>query len=199
MTTSHTIPTLAAAVLGAAAALLAALQPTQLAALCNRRSWLRCNRRRWLRCNPRRLPRGRPRRRPARFSFAPRRSPPTSASATPSSPGDVNGDGRTDILAISGTDLVWFQAPTWEKHVILAGRRDHRRQRDDRRRTTSTATGGSTSRSAPAGPGRTPARCSGSGRTHPAPLRRGRCSRSPPSRRCTGSGGRMSTATGSWS
>src|SRR5687768_9154121 len=34
-------------------------------------------------------------------------------------PGDVNADGRTDILAISGTELVWFQAPTWEKHVIL--------------------------------------------------------------------------------
>ena len=35
-------------------------------------------------------------------------------------PGDVNGDKRIDILAISGTDLVWFQAPTWEKNVILA-------------------------------------------------------------------------------
>jgi hypothetical protein len=34
-------------------------------------------------------------------------------------PGDVNGDGHTDILAISGTDLVWFQAPTWERNVIL--------------------------------------------------------------------------------
>ena len=34
--------------------------------------------------------------------------------------GDVNGDGRTDILAINATDLVWFQAPSWEKHVILA-------------------------------------------------------------------------------
>jgi hypothetical protein len=34
-------------------------------------------------------------------------------------PGDVNGDGRTDILAINGTDLVWFKAPTWEKTVIL--------------------------------------------------------------------------------
>jgi DNA-binding HxlR family transcriptional regulator len=33
--------------------------------------------------------------------------------------GDVNGDRRTDILAISGTELVWFEAPTWEKHVIL--------------------------------------------------------------------------------
>jgi hypothetical protein len=35
-------------------------------------------------------------------------------------PGDVNGDGKTDILAISGTDLVWFKAPTWEKTVILS-------------------------------------------------------------------------------
>ena len=34
-------------------------------------------------------------------------------------PGDVNGDGRTDILAISGTELVWFKAPSWEKTVIL--------------------------------------------------------------------------------
>jgi hypothetical protein len=34
-------------------------------------------------------------------------------------PGDVNGDGRTDILAINGTDLVWFKAPAWEKSVIL--------------------------------------------------------------------------------
>jgi FG-GAP-like repeat len=33
--------------------------------------------------------------------------------------GDVNGDKLTDILAISGTELVWFQAPTWEKNVIL--------------------------------------------------------------------------------
>jgi hypothetical protein len=34
--------------------------------------------------------------------------------------GDVNGDKKTDIIAISGTDLVWFQAPGWEKQVILA-------------------------------------------------------------------------------
>jgi hypothetical protein len=34
-------------------------------------------------------------------------------------PGDVDGDGRTDILAINATDLVWFRAPTWEKNVIL--------------------------------------------------------------------------------
>jgi hypothetical protein len=34
-------------------------------------------------------------------------------------PGDVNGDKRTDILAISGTELVWFQAPAWDKRVIL--------------------------------------------------------------------------------
>ena len=34
-------------------------------------------------------------------------------------PGDVNSDGRTDILAISGTEVVWFKAPTWEKTLIL--------------------------------------------------------------------------------
>jgi FG-GAP-like repeat len=34
-------------------------------------------------------------------------------------PGDVDGDKRMDILAISGTELVWFQAPTWEKKIIL--------------------------------------------------------------------------------
>ena len=34
--------------------------------------------------------------------------------------GDVNGDGLTDILALNATDLVWFQAPTWRKHVILS-------------------------------------------------------------------------------
>lgn len=34
-------------------------------------------------------------------------------------PGDVNGDKKMDILAISGTELVWFQAPNWEKTVIL--------------------------------------------------------------------------------
>ncbi|HVR70344.1 MAG TPA: VCBS repeat-containing protein, partial [Vicinamibacteria bacterium] len=34
-------------------------------------------------------------------------------------PGDVDGDGRTDILAINGTELVWFRAPTWERRVIL--------------------------------------------------------------------------------
>ena len=35
--------------------------------------------------------------------------------------GDVNGDKRTDVVAISGTDLVWFEAPTWQKQVILSG------------------------------------------------------------------------------
>ena len=45
--------------------------------------------------------------------------------------GDVNGDGAADIVAISGTDLVWFNgpdpkrgassAPAWQKHVILSG------------------------------------------------------------------------------
>lgn len=34
-------------------------------------------------------------------------------------PGDVDGDKRVDILAISGTELAWFRAPGWEKTVIL--------------------------------------------------------------------------------
>ena len=34
---------------------------------------------------------------------------------------DVNGDKRLDVLAINATDLVWFEAPTWQKHVMLAG------------------------------------------------------------------------------
>ena len=35
--------------------------------------------------------------------------------------GDVNGDKRPDVVAISGTDLVWFTGPKWEKQVILSG------------------------------------------------------------------------------
>ena len=34
-------------------------------------------------------------------------------------PGDVDGDRQTDIVAISGTELVWFKAPSWEKQTIL--------------------------------------------------------------------------------
>jgi hypothetical protein len=35
--------------------------------------------------------------------------------------GDVNADGRTDVVAISGTDLVWFEAPKFQKQIILSG------------------------------------------------------------------------------
>jgi hypothetical protein len=35
--------------------------------------------------------------------------------------GDVNGDGRMDVVAINATDLVWFEAPSWQKRVILTG------------------------------------------------------------------------------
>jgi hypothetical protein len=35
--------------------------------------------------------------------------------------GDVNGDGRTDVLAINATDLVWFEAPGWQKKVMISG------------------------------------------------------------------------------
>jgi hypothetical protein len=32
---------------------------------------------------------------------------------------DVNGDHKPDIVAINPTQVVWFENPTWEKHVIL--------------------------------------------------------------------------------
>ncbi len=35
--------------------------------------------------------------------------------------GDINNDGRTDVVAISGTDIVWFEAPKFEKRIILSG------------------------------------------------------------------------------
>jgi hypothetical protein len=35
--------------------------------------------------------------------------------------GDVNGDKRDDVVAISGTDLVWFEAPGFQKKVALSG------------------------------------------------------------------------------
>src|SRR5580765_1096794 len=34
---------------------------------------------------------------------------------------DVNGDHKPDIVAINPTQVVWFENPTWEKHVILDG------------------------------------------------------------------------------
>ena len=34
---------------------------------------------------------------------------------------DVNGDRKPDILAISGTQLVWFENPSWQAHVVLDG------------------------------------------------------------------------------
>ena len=33
--------------------------------------------------------------------------------------GDINGDGRVDVVAISGTELAWFENPTWQKHTAL--------------------------------------------------------------------------------
>ena len=32
--------------------------------------------------------------------------------------GDVNGDGKTDIVAISATQLMWFENPSWVRHVV---------------------------------------------------------------------------------
>ncbi|MBM3814548.1 MAG: VCBS repeat-containing protein [Acidimicrobiia bacterium] len=34
---------------------------------------------------------------------------------------DVNGDGRTDVVAINPTQVAWFENPSWTKHVILDG------------------------------------------------------------------------------
>src|SRR6266581_2337980 len=34
---------------------------------------------------------------------------------------DINNDGKPDIVAINPTQVVWFENPTWEKHVILDG------------------------------------------------------------------------------
>jgi hypothetical protein len=32
---------------------------------------------------------------------------------------DVNGDGKPDIVAINNTQLLWFENPTWVKHVVV--------------------------------------------------------------------------------
>ena len=34
---------------------------------------------------------------------------------------DMNGDQRTDVVAISGTQLVWYENPSWREHVLLEG------------------------------------------------------------------------------
>lgn len=34
---------------------------------------------------------------------------------------DINGDGKEDIVAINPMQVVWFENPTWRKHVILDG------------------------------------------------------------------------------
>jgi hypothetical protein len=36
--------------------------------------------------------------------------------------GDVNGDRRPDIVAINGTQLVWFENPSWQMHVVVDGK-----------------------------------------------------------------------------
>ncbi len=34
---------------------------------------------------------------------------------------DMNGDRRLDVVAISGTQLTWYENPTWREHVLLEG------------------------------------------------------------------------------
>ena len=38
-------------------------------------------------------------------------------------PLDVNRDGRTDLVALGQgmAELVWFEAPDWERHVLASG------------------------------------------------------------------------------
>jgi len=39
---------------------------------------------------------------------------------------DLNSDGKPDIIALAAglPDLVWYENPTWERHVIVSGRKD---------------------------------------------------------------------------
>ena len=34
---------------------------------------------------------------------------------------DINGDGKPDVVAINPTQVVWYENPTWDKHIILDG------------------------------------------------------------------------------
>ncbi len=34
---------------------------------------------------------------------------------------DMNADGRPDVVAISGTQVTWYENPTWREHVLLEG------------------------------------------------------------------------------
>ncbi len=37
---------------------------------------------------------------------------------------DVDGDKKTDVVALTEDSVLWYQNPTWEKHVILRGKTD---------------------------------------------------------------------------
>ena len=108
--------------------------------------------------------------------------------------GDVNGDRLTDVIAISGTDLVWFQAPKFEKRVMLSGATP----KDNVCLALEDIDGDGTSRSAPAGSRvirPAAVRCTGCGRAGPQVSLPGSCFRSPRSQRCTASGGPRWMAT----
>jgi hypothetical protein len=36
--------------------------------------------------------------------------------------GDVNGDGKIDVIALGGSTCAWYENPSWKKHVVTSGK-----------------------------------------------------------------------------
>ena len=58
---------------------------------------------------------------PGAFRFEPQEIRDTFGVGYAVTVADVNRDKKPDILAISGTQLVWFENPSWVAHVVLDG------------------------------------------------------------------------------
>ncbi len=44
---------------------------------------------------------------------------------------DMNRDGKLDVVAINNTQVMWFEAPSWKRHVVFDGPGDPRRKKDN--------------------------------------------------------------------